>query len=54
MKRVSKIRSQAGSQKRRAKRAGQPSRSPLRITPARHGSGLTDVSIEHNRYFAER
>jgi hypothetical protein len=29
-------------------------RSPLRITPAKRGSGLTDVSQEHDRYFAER
>ncbi len=29
-------------------------RRPLRITPARQGSGLTDVSREHDRYFAER
>jgi Arc/MetJ-type ribon-helix-helix transcriptional regulator len=29
-------------------------RSPLHITPAKHGSGLTDVSQEHDRYFAER
>ncbi len=26
---------------------------PLRITPAKRGSGLKDVSIEHDRYFAE-
>jgi len=26
---------------------------PLRITPAPHGSGFTDVSINHDRYFAE-
>ncbi|HZL66419.1 MAG TPA: hypothetical protein VFC29_03725 [Candidatus Limnocylindrales bacterium] len=28
-------------------------RRSLRITPAKHGSGLTDVSQEHDRYFAE-
>jgi len=26
---------------------------PLRITPAPRGSGKTDVSIDHDRYFAE-
>lgn len=26
---------------------------PLRITPAPRGSGRTDVSIDHDRYFAE-
>jgi hypothetical protein len=26
---------------------------PLRITPAAKGSGLTDVSLNHDRYFAE-
>jgi hypothetical protein len=25
----------------------------LRITPAEHGSGVTDLSIHHDRYFAE-
>jgi hypothetical protein len=30
------------------------SSGPLRITPARCGSGLRDVSINHDRYFAER
>lgn len=25
----------------------------LRITPAEHGSGLTDVSVNHDRYLAE-
>jgi metal-responsive CopG/Arc/MetJ family transcriptional regulator len=29
-------------------------RGPLRITPARRGSGLRDVSKEHDRYLAER
>jgi hypothetical protein len=31
----------------------RPARRPLQITPARHGSGLHDVSIEHDRYFAD-
>lgn len=26
---------------------------PLKITPAPRGSGRTDVSVEHDRYFAE-
>jgi len=26
---------------------------PLKITPASRGSGRTDVSIDHDRYFAE-
>ncbi len=26
---------------------------PLKITPATQGSGLTDVSINHDKYFAE-
>jgi len=30
------------------------STGPLRITPARRGSGLRDVSINHDRYLAER
>lgn len=29
-------------------------RTPLHITPAKRGSGRKDVSIEHDRYFAER
>ena len=29
-------------------------RGPLRITPAKPGSGLHDVSVEHDRYLAER
>ena len=29
-------------------------RGPLKITPAKRGSGLKDVSQEHDRYFAER
>lgn len=26
---------------------------PLRITPAPRGSGRNDISVEHDRYFAE-
>lgn len=26
---------------------------PLKITPARQGSGLTDVSVNHDKYIAE-
>lgn len=26
---------------------------PLKITPAPQGSGLTDVSVNHDKYFAE-
>jgi hypothetical protein len=26
---------------------------PLKITPAPRGSGLTDVSVNHDKYFAE-
>jgi hypothetical protein len=26
---------------------------PLKITPATQGSGLTDVSMNHDKYFAE-
>ena len=29
-------------------------RRPLHITPAKRGSGLKDVSQNHDRYFAER
>lgn len=29
-------------------------RRPLRITPAKKGSGRSDVSREHDRYFAEQ
>ncbi len=28
--------------------------SPLRITPARHGSGKADVSLRHGEYLAEK
>jgi metal-responsive CopG/Arc/MetJ family transcriptional regulator len=31
----------------------QPARRTIRITPAAQGSGVSDVSIEHDRYFAE-
>lgn len=27
---------------------------PLKITPAARGSGVSDVSLNHDRYFAER
>jgi hypothetical protein len=30
-----------------------PSHRVLRITPAKKGSGLHDVSVEHDRYLAE-
>lgn len=30
-----------------------PPARPLRISPAEKGSGLCDVSAEHDRYFAE-
>jgi len=26
---------------------------PLRLTPAEHGSGHTDISVEHDRYLYE-
>jgi hypothetical protein len=29
-------------------------RGPFHITPAKRGSGLSDVSQEHDRYLAER
>ena len=29
-------------------------RGPLRITPAERGSGRSDISINHDRYLAER
>lgn len=28
-------------------------RGPIRITPAKQGSGLSDVSVNHDRYLAE-
>lgn len=31
----------------------QPARRAIRITPAEQGSGLSDVSVEHDRHFAE-
>jgi hypothetical protein len=37
-----------------ANRSYIPPTKPLRITPARKGSGLRDVSLNHDRYFAER
>jgi hypothetical protein len=30
-----------------------PPAAPLKITPARKGSGKTDVSLHHDRYFAD-
>lgn len=30
-----------------------PPEAPLKITPARKGSGKTDISLHHDRYFAE-
>jgi hypothetical protein len=37
-----------------ANRSYIPPTKPLRITPARKGSGLRDVSLNHDHYFAER
>ena len=31
----------------------QPAHRDIRITPAKQGSGLSDVSVNHDRYFAE-
>jgi Arc/MetJ-type ribon-helix-helix transcriptional regulator len=31
----------------------EPEFRPFRITPAKKGSGLSDVSINHDKYFAE-
>jgi len=31
----------------------QPAPRGIRITPAEQGSGLNDVSVNHDRYFAE-
>jgi hypothetical protein len=36
-----------------ANRSYIPPTKPLRITPARKGSGLRDVSLNHDRHFAE-
>jgi hypothetical protein len=36
-----------------ARRGFLPPLRPLRITPARRGSGLKDVSTHHDRYFDE-
>jgi hypothetical protein len=35
-----------------ARRGVAPPASPLRITPAREGSGKADVSVRHDAYFA--
>ena len=37
-----------------AQRGYVGTRRTLRITPAKRGSGLKDVSLEHDRYLAER
>jgi len=37
-----------------AQRGAAPGDPRLRITPAVKGSGATNVSIEHDRYLAER
>lgn len=37
-----------------ARRGFSPPAHPLRITPARKGSGKRDVSVRHDRYFAEK
>lgn len=34
------------------RRGAAPPAAPLRITPARKGSGKRDVSLHHDRYFA--
>lgn len=31
----------------------QPARGSIRITPAKQGSGLSNVSVNHDRYLAE-
>ena len=31
----------------------RPARGPLQITPAEKGSGKSDVSVNHDKYFAE-
>ena len=36
-----------------ADRGYLPARRRLKITPARHGSGKRDISIAHDKYFAE-
>jgi hypothetical protein len=36
-----------------AARGYVPPKQPLRITPAVRGSGMRDISIDHDRYFAE-
>ena len=36
-----------------AERGYKPQVRPLRITPAPQGSGVTDLSLHHDRYFAE-
>jgi hypothetical protein len=36
-----------------AHRGLAPAPSPLKITPARKGSGRSDVSLHHDHYFAD-
>lgn len=36
-----------------AARSYIPPKQPLRITPAARGSGVRDISVDHDRYFAE-
>jgi hypothetical protein len=38
---------------RLAERTYRPPQEPFAITPARRGSGRSDVSAEHDRYLAE-
>ncbi|HXB71758.1 MAG TPA: hypothetical protein VNY05_26210 [Candidatus Acidoferrales bacterium] len=35
-----------------ARRGAAPPSHPLRITPAKKGSGKSDISLRHDRYFA--
>jgi hypothetical protein len=37
-----------------AERGYLPSAYPLKITPAKQGSGQRDISLAHDRYLAER
>jgi metal-responsive CopG/Arc/MetJ family transcriptional regulator len=41
-------------EKRLEVRQYQPAAGPLRITPARRGSGGADASLAHDRYLAEK
>jgi metal-responsive CopG/Arc/MetJ family transcriptional regulator len=40
-------------EKRLEARQYQPVAGPLRITPAKRGSGVADTSLEHDRYLTE-